>query len=168
MKSRQSSTGETRIPFSIGRALRSLVLGKDDEQDVSDVDIEHRGAEMNRRVCCSGCLSCFRECEPLRIGHLNFFCVDREKEMKEQVEVRKEMIISGKTRAVKQDLSEDENVLPFSTPESIRNVVKTADSDTISIQSIGSFTSISVIEDENAFGCPDIEEDDEEFHDVEF
>lgn len=156
MVTRQSSDGETRIPFTIGNNFRSLILGgkTSPELDVKECD----EVQMIRSVCCNrSCMASLCDCVSLRIVQLSFFELHKN-HCKEETYARKT------DNKVKQDWEDDEFFLPFSTPESIREIVVT-DSDTLSIKSIESFSTIP--NDENAFGRLDFEENEEEFHDVE-
>ena len=158
MITRQVSTGETRIPFSIGSTIRSLVLDDNTEPNPPQLDVEESEAKASGRICCSrGCLTTLSSCVSLRIAQLNFFSLNKD-DYRNKTHMKK-------TDREEQYWDDDEHILPFSIPESMRDIVLTSDSDTLSIQSIESFSAI--FDNEDAFGRLDFDGDEEELYNVE-
>ena len=159
MITRQVSTGETRIPFSIGSAIRSLVLDDKAEPSPPKLDVEESGAQTSSRICCSrGCLTALSNCVSLRIAQLSFFCLNKD-------ECRDKTCMKKVDREEQRWDDDEHHILPFSIPESMRDIVETSDSDTLSIQSIENFSAI--FDNEDAFGRLDFDGDEEELYNVE-
>ena len=158
MVERQVSTGESRIPFSLGRSLRSLVLEKSEDLPQNREVIEIEVGSNTSRICCSKeCLKSLGGCFTTRISQLNcFFVENKEEEANKKSSLHMQVTSSvGKKRG-----NEEDFILPFSTPDSLRDMVN--ENDTMSIQSsLESFRTIS--EAEQVFGRLDLGD----FYDIE-